>query len=209
VHAAPAWVLQHGVLTMQRDVLASVIVGMLAAVILMRAPSHASRSAHARPAFSGELPPAPTVRRWQAPAPSVAPEVLAPSATAELTGMDRMIANLAKVRAERERYPEAVIVRRADGTRRYYRPEDWAPDSEDIIARKYLDGDIRYYAGPDAGPRSDPAAWKHLRDLAGPDGRVDLGNGVRMQFIDPDPAAVEAWRRDPRNVYANPTDGGP
>jgi hypothetical protein len=73
-------------------------------------------------------------------------------------------------------------VRRADGTTRIYRPEDWAPESEQIIARRFPDGSTRWYAGPDAGPRSDPAAFVPLRDLAGPDGVVTLSNGRRIQL---------------------------
>ncbi len=89
---------------------------------------------------------------------------------------------VANEREQYEKYPEAVIVRRPDGSTAYYRPEDYAADSEDIIARKYIDGDVRYYAGPDAGPRSDPRAWVHLRDLAGPDGIVTLPNGARLRW---------------------------
>ncbi len=69
-------------------------------------------------------------------------------------------------------YPEAVFVRGPDGKSAVYRPEEVSPERDDVYARKLADGYIVYYAGPDAGPRSDPAAWVPLRDLAGPDGTV-------------------------------------
>jgi len=86
-----------------------------------------------------------------------------------------------------DRYPEAVLVREK-GTIGIYRPDEWPPDSAQIVGRKFLDGRIGWYAGPDAGARSDPAAFARMRDLAGPDGTVTMG-GVRFQFAKPDGGA--------------------
>ena len=81
-------------------------------------------------------------------------------------------------------YPEAVYVRRKDGADDIYRPNEHSPDSDDVYARKFLDGTILYYLGPDAGARSDPDAWGSLRDLAGPDGLM-IGK-TRVVFLKPD-----------------------
>jgi hypothetical protein len=55
-------------------------------------------------------------------------------------------------------HPEVVIVRRADGTTSIYPPNEPIPDGI-IVARRLPSGEIGWYAGPDAGPRSDPAAF--------------------------------------------------
>ncbi|WP_129575946.1 MULTISPECIES: hypothetical protein [Sorangium] len=56
---------------------------------------------------------------------------------------------------------EAVIVQEADGTIGIYEPDDWSNDGDGlIIGRKLANGEIGWYAGPDAGPRSDPAAFR-------------------------------------------------
>ncbi|WP_437594794.1 hypothetical protein [Sorangium sp. So ce1000] len=58
-------------------------------------------------------------------------------------------------------YPEAVIVRHNDGSTGIYRPDEWPVDGDgEIIARKLQSGEIGWYAGPSAGPRSDPAAFR-------------------------------------------------
>jgi len=58
-------------------------------------------------------------------------------------------------------YSEAVIVQHADGRTGVYRPNEWPLDGDGIIvARKLQSGEIVWYAGPDAGPRSDPAAFQ-------------------------------------------------
>jgi hypothetical protein len=60
-------------------------------------------------------------------------------------------------------YPEAVIVRHSDGKIGVYKPDEWPSDGDgQIVARKFSDGHIGWYAGPDAGPRSDPAAFQPL-----------------------------------------------
>lgn len=56
---------------------------------------------------------------------------------------------------------EAVIVQEADGTIGIYKPDEWPIDGNGlIIGRKFPDGQIGWYAGPDVGPRSDPAAFR-------------------------------------------------
>jgi hypothetical protein len=81
-------------------------------------------------------------------------------------------------------YPEAVLVRKADGTQGIYRPDEHSADSDDVYARKLPDGHIIYYLGPDAGPRSDPDAWGSLRDLAdlSPDGQTVVSGTTRLVF---------------------------
>ncbi|WP_437594792.1 hypothetical protein [Sorangium sp. So ce1000] len=70
----------------------------------------------------------------------------------------------AEIRRDRERLDslsEAVIVQHADGTIGYYKPDEWPVDGDGlIIGRKLPNGQIGWYAGPDAGPRSDPAAFR-------------------------------------------------
>ncbi|WP_437293034.1 hypothetical protein [Sorangium sp. So ce426] len=57
-------------------------------------------------------------------------------------------------------YPEAVIVQHHDGRTGVYRSDEWPIDGDGVIvARKLPSGDIGWYSGPDAGPRSDPAAF--------------------------------------------------
>jgi hypothetical protein len=54
-----------------------------------------------------------------------------------------------------------VLVRHFDGTIGVYNPDEWPIDGDGvIIARKLPSGRIGWYAGPDAGPRSDPAAFQ-------------------------------------------------
>lgn len=108
------------------------------------------------------------------------PESSAEPARAELAPSEPIEAFGAETRRTAElldSYPEAVIVRRMDGTTGIYRPDERVPDSAEILARKFSDGRIGWYAGPDAGPPSDPAALVRPRDLAGPDGTVTMGAG--------------------------------
>ena len=77
-------------------------------------------------------------------------------------------------------YPEAVIVHQSDGKIRVYKPDEWPSDGAgQIVARKFSDGHIGWYAGPDAGPRSDPAAFQPRGPamVYQPDGTITL-NGV-------------------------------
>jgi hypothetical protein len=75
---------------------------------------------------------------------------------------------------------EAVIVKHTDGTRGVYAPEDWPDDGPgQIIGRKLPDGTIGWYAGPDAGPRSDPNAFipTEVPEVwRAPDGTVMVGD---------------------------------
>jgi hypothetical protein len=58
-------------------------------------------------------------------------------------------------------YSEAVIVQHFDGRTGVYKPDEWPIDGDGIIiARKLPSGDMAWYGGPDAGPRSDPAAFR-------------------------------------------------
>lgn len=70
----------------------------------------------------------------------------------------------AEIRRNRERLDslsEAVIVQHADGSVGYYQPDEWPIDGDGlIIGRKFPSGQVGWYAGPDAGPRSDPAAFR-------------------------------------------------
>jgi hypothetical protein len=54
-----------------------------------------------------------------------------------------------------------VLVRHLDGTLGVYHPDEWPIDGDgDIIARKLPSERIGWYAGPDAGPRTDPDAFR-------------------------------------------------
>lgn len=62
-------------------------------------------------------------------------------------------------------YSEAVIVQHSDGRTGVYRPDEWHSDRDGVIvARKFPSGDIGWYSGPSAGPRSDPAAFHTSAD---------------------------------------------
>jgi hypothetical protein len=78
-------------------------------------------------------------------------------------------------------------VLRNDGTIGVYRPEDWPIESTEgrIIARKFRDGHVGMYAGPDAGAPDDPAAFVPVRDLAGPDGEVPVVPGPTRLVLPP------------------------
>jgi len=80
------------------------------------------------------------------------------------TDPQRMASDGAEIRRNRKRlnsYSEAVIVQHFDGRTGVYKPDEWSIDGDEIIiARKLPSGDIAWYAGPDAGPRSDPAAFR-------------------------------------------------
>ncbi|WP_437736410.1 hypothetical protein [Sorangium sp. So ce1335] len=87
--------------------------------------------------------------------------------TPELDPVDPQRApTAAEIRRNRElldSYTEAVIVQLPDGTTGVYKPEEWPTDGDGVIvARKLPSGQIGWYAGPEAGPRSDPAAFRRL-----------------------------------------------
>lgn len=80
------------------------------------------------------------------------------------TDAQRMASEVAEIKQNRKllkTYSEAVIVQHFDGRTGIYKPDEWPIDGDGIIvARKLPSGDIAWYAGPDAGPRSDPAAFR-------------------------------------------------
>lgn len=109
-------------------------------------------------------------RRPEEPAPEA-------PARAELDpppGVESPIAT--EIRRARERLdslPQAVIVQHADGTIGYHDADAWPSDGDGlIIGRKLPDGQIGWYAGQDAGPRSDPAAFRR------PESTIVLGPNV-------------------------------
>lgn len=79
------------------------------------------------------------------------------------TDPQRMAEEAEEVKQNRKRlknYSEAVIVQHFNGRTGVYKPEEWPIDGDGmIVARKLPSGDIAWYAGPDAGARSDPAAF--------------------------------------------------
>ncbi|WP_437672439.1 hypothetical protein [Sorangium sp. So ce131] len=96
--------------------------------------------------------------------PSGAPELLRPDHPAESGALGPRLPSPEEIRRNRElldSYPEAVIVQHHDGTTGVYKPDEWPIDGDGVIvARKLPDGTLGWYAGPDAGPRSDPAAFR-------------------------------------------------
>jgi hypothetical protein len=81
-----------------------------------------------------------------------------------LTDPQRMAREASEIKRNRKllkTYSEAVIVQHFDGRTGIYKPDEWPIDGDGIIvARKLPSGDIAWYAGPDTGPRSDPAAFR-------------------------------------------------
>lgn len=87
----------------------------------------------------------------------------APSGVPEKPEPEPSAALVAEARSFHDRLAglsEAVIVQHADGAIGIYKPDEWPTDGDGlIIGRKLPDGQVGWYAGPDAGPRSDPAAF--------------------------------------------------
>ncbi len=106
------------------------------------------------------------------------PEPEPPASNVEPT-LQEIIAEEIRSYDERlESLSEAVIVRHTNGTIGVYKPEQWDIDGDGIIvARKFKNGEIGRYAGPDAGPRSDPAAFR-VRRSAPPRIKRRLGERV-------------------------------
>ncbi|WP_437794154.1 hypothetical protein [Sorangium sp. So ce693] len=97
-------------------------------------------------------------RNHEAPTPE-SPEQSDPDPSSDIESP--IAAELRRVRERLDSLPEAVIVQHADGTIGYYKPDEWPIDGDGlIIGRKLPNGQIGWYAGPDAGPRSDPAAFR-------------------------------------------------
>jgi len=142
--------------------------------------------------------------------PSGVPQVSEPEPSKfESTGLPR-ISRAEEIRQNRKllkTYSEAVIVQLDDGRTGVYRPDEWSIDGDGVIvARKLPSGDIGWYSGPTAGPRSDPAAFRTFPDSSdvvepivetAPDGTI-LVNG--------EPADPVVQRMFGRN--AKPTQGG-
>ncbi|WP_233562106.1 hypothetical protein [Sorangium cellulosum] len=128
----------------------------------------------------------------------------APDATHPVEPMARpSVPDTAEIRRNRkllDRYPEAVIVRHHDGSTGIYRPDEWPIDGDgEIVARKLPGGEIGWYAGPDAGPRSDPAAFRPSEPARTPPitwGRTPDGTVT----IDGKPAPAELQRMFDGNV---------
>jgi hypothetical protein len=93
-----------------------------------------------------------------------APEPEPPASNVEAPLQEIITEEIRSYHERLESLSEAVIVRHSNGTIRVYKPEEWAIDGDGIVvARKFENGEIGRYAGPDAGPRSDPAAFRVRR----------------------------------------------
>jgi hypothetical protein len=104
--------------------------------------------------------------------PSGASEPSEPDRPEETDSLGAHLQSAEEILQNRElldRYPEAVIVQHHDGTTGVYKPDEWPIDGDGVIvARKLPDGTLGWYAGPDAGPRSDPAAFRPWHPPIGP-----------------------------------------
>ncbi|WP_437994038.1 hypothetical protein [Sorangium sp. So ce145] len=90
-----------------------------------------------------------------------APEPEPPASNVEPTVQEIIAEEIRSYHGRLDSLPEAVIVQEADGTIGIHKPDDWPSDGDGlIIGRKLPSGEIGWYAGPDAGPRSDPAAFR-------------------------------------------------
>ena len=94
-------------------------------------------------------------------------------------------------------YPEAVVVFHPDGVIRVYRTDEWPSDGDgQILARKFLDGHVGFYAGPDAGPRSDPAAFQpRPPDFIAPVWRTLPDGTITINGVVADPAVQRMFGR--------------
>lgn len=97
-------------------------------------------------------------------APSSAPEPSEPEPPASLveeTVQEIIAKEIKSYHSRLDSLSEAVIVQETDGTIGIYKPDDWPIDGDGlIIGRKLPGGEIGWYAGPAAGPRSDPDAFR-------------------------------------------------
>lgn len=96
--------------------------------------------------------------------PSGAPELSQSDPPTGSGSLDPRLPNAEEIRRNRElldTYSDAVIVQHYDGTTGVYKPDEWPIDGDGVIvARKLPNGTVGWYAGPDAGPRSDAAAFR-------------------------------------------------
>ena len=191
MHLAACGLFPHELLTMTRRTLLFLAAAGIAMFILwrtlpraarpLRVASGVSARAAARPQLvrRAAYPPRASEAAPREPEPDAA-AAAAPSALPELDADQRWLLGARKLTAQLAKMPEWVEVRREDGTYAFYRPDEWGPDSGQIISRKFKDGRVLYYAGPDAGPPSDPAAFvPDICDLAGPDNVAVRADGVR------------------------------
>jgi hypothetical protein len=89
------------------------------------------------------------------------PEVDTPAVEVEDTEEAIEAARVRRNRDVMATCPDFLVVRQADGTMGLFPPDEWPSDGDGIIvARRLPSGQIGWYAGPDAGPRSDPAAFR-------------------------------------------------
>ncbi len=176
-------------MTTPRSVALALVAGILGVVVGRALPRDASNAGATVPATSVSLVTAPASHdckskgvelsstrlqlalcmAYHTPAPegarSRAPEVAEPEALNPRLAPRRasFTHEINENRRLLDSYSEAVIVYHPDGKLGVYRPDEW-PEGGDgqIMARKFSDGHIGWYAGPDAGPRSDPAAFQPL-----------------------------------------------
>lgn len=137
-------------------------------------------------------------------APSTAPNPESEPPKVRFVGGHRSSKDVDQITENQQRldtYSEAVIVVHSDGKTKVYKPDEWPSDGDgQIVARKLSNGQIGWYGGPDAGPRSDPAAFKPRRPdytipvmVTQPDGAISL-YGVE------DPALQEMIGRKVRDA---------
>jgi hypothetical protein len=100
--------------------------------------------------------------------PSNVPQVSGPNPSAREPRGPPQIPRDEEIRRNRKllkSYSEALIVQHDDGRTEVYKPDEWHNDGDGVIvARKFPSGDIGWYSGPDAGPRSDPSAFHTFAD---------------------------------------------
>lgn len=139
-------------------------------------------------------------------APSDIPEVAAPDPPSP--GIEQMLTEQIRSHHGRlESLPEAVIVQEANGTIGIYSPDEWPVDGDGlIIGRKFPNGEIGWYAGPDAGPRSDPAAFRPTKSaiVFGPDFVREADGSIRVRRNAPDWLKRKLERRLGRNTDKPP-----
>ncbi|MDC0681745.1 hypothetical protein [Sorangium atrum] len=100
---------------------------------------------------------------------------------------DQRMSKVEEIRRNRrllDGYSEAVIVQHYDGRTGVYKPDEWLDHGDGyIVARKLPSGRIGYYAGPDAGPRSDPAAFRPTKStiVLAPDFVREADGAIRVR----------------------------
>jgi len=136
--------------------------------------------------------PAPEAARSRAPEASE-PEPLKPRLAPRRTTFTHVVNEDRKLL---DSYPEAVIVHHSDGKVGVYKPDEWPSDGDgQIVARKFSDGHIGWYGGPDAGPRSDPAAFQPLApsDIVSPVMVYQPDGTITLNGVEADPAVQKMF----------------